>query len=176
MEGLIFGIIFYGNAVPSSPQIRESEFRNQGNFYLWNARPWVLESGIQLKESGIPSTIGNQNPSCNLHDHYAHAVIDTQASKPMARSDLLQESCVRRQIQRYGCQTPHIRTVCFVPRGGVLPYSMTSFYYPCLSMLIHAYMAFSPPAQIPLFAPPPPCSLPAPQKILHCFQFLLGRL
>ena len=118
MERLIFGIILYGNAVPSSPQIRESEFRNPGNFYLWNPRPWVLESGIQLKESGIPSTIGNQNPSCSLHDHYAHAVIDTQASKPMARSDLLQESCVRRQIQRYGCQTPHIRTVCFVPRGG----------------------------------------------------------
>ena len=43
MEGLIFGVIFYGNAVPSSPQIRESEFRNPGNFCLWNPRSLVLE-------------------------------------------------------------------------------------------------------------------------------------
>ena len=119
MEGLIFGIIFYGNAVPSSPQIRESEFRNQGNFYLWNARPWVLESGIQLKESGIPSTIGNQNPSCNLHDHYAHAVIDTQASKPMARSDLLQESCVRRPDPAIRLSNPaHTDSLLCSPGGG----------------------------------------------------------
>ena len=30
---------------------------------LWNPESWVLESGIQLKESGIPLTIGIQNPS-----------------------------------------------------------------------------------------------------------------
>ena len=28
-----------------------------------NLESWVLESGIQLKESGIPLTIGIQNPS-----------------------------------------------------------------------------------------------------------------
>ena len=59
----------YCNAVPSSPHIRESEFPgaeefpNLGNFCLWNPCSFVLESGLQLKESGIPSTIGIQNPS-----------------------------------------------------------------------------------------------------------------
>ena len=53
---------FYGNAVPRSPHIRESEFpgaeefRNPGNYRLWNPGSWVLESGI-------PSTIGIQNSS-----------------------------------------------------------------------------------------------------------------
>ena len=32
---------------------------------MWNAGQRVLESGIQLKESGIPRTIGIQNPSSN---------------------------------------------------------------------------------------------------------------
>ena len=35
---------------------------------LWNLEPWALESGIQLKESGIPLTIGIQNPSCTDKD------------------------------------------------------------------------------------------------------------
>ena len=70
--GLIFGGAytwrslfseFYGNAVPSSPHTRESEFWNPGNFCLWNPRSWVLESGIHLKESGILLTIRIQNPS-----------------------------------------------------------------------------------------------------------------
>ena len=55
------------------PILRNPEFgiRNSGNFSLWNpesgkicfwnVESWVLESGIQLKESGIPLTI--QNPS-----------------------------------------------------------------------------------------------------------------
>ena len=30
---------------------------------LWNPEPWALESGIQLKESGIPLAIGIWNPS-----------------------------------------------------------------------------------------------------------------
>jgi len=41
----------------------ESGFWNPVNFFLWNLESWVLESGIQLKESGIPLTIGIQNPS-----------------------------------------------------------------------------------------------------------------
>ena len=32
---------------------------------MWNPGCGVLESGIQLKESGIPRTIGIQNPSSN---------------------------------------------------------------------------------------------------------------
>ena len=35
----------------------------QNNFFLCNHEPRVLESGIQLKESRIPLTIGIQNPS-----------------------------------------------------------------------------------------------------------------
>ena len=42
---------------------RKSRFRNPRNFCLWNPESWALESGIQLKESGIPLTIGIQNPS-----------------------------------------------------------------------------------------------------------------
>ena len=30
---------------------------------LWNPESWALESGKQLKESGIPLTIGIRNPS-----------------------------------------------------------------------------------------------------------------
>ena len=32
---------------------------------MWNPESWALESGIQLKESGIALAIGNQNPSSN---------------------------------------------------------------------------------------------------------------
>ena len=35
--------------------------RNPRTFCLWNPESWVLESGIQIKESGIPITIGIQN-------------------------------------------------------------------------------------------------------------------
>ena len=34
-----------------------------GNFCLWKMKSLALESGIQLKEYGIPLTIGIQNPS-----------------------------------------------------------------------------------------------------------------
>ena len=37
-------------------------FRNPGNCWLWNAESWALESGLQLKESGNPLTIGIRNP------------------------------------------------------------------------------------------------------------------
>ena len=42
---------------------REFGFRNQRNFCFWNLEFWALESGMQLKESGIPVTIGIRNPS-----------------------------------------------------------------------------------------------------------------
>jgi len=35
---------------------------------MWNTESWALESGIQLKKSGIPLAIGNQNPSSNDKD------------------------------------------------------------------------------------------------------------
>ena len=34
-------------------------YRNPANFCSWNRRSWALESGIQLKESGFPLTIGS---------------------------------------------------------------------------------------------------------------------
>ena len=37
-----------------SPHIRESGFWNPGKFCSWNPESWALESGTQLKESGIP--------------------------------------------------------------------------------------------------------------------------
>ena len=37
--------------------------KNVDKFSLWNPESWALESGIQLKESGIPLMIGIQNPS-----------------------------------------------------------------------------------------------------------------
>ena len=45
-----------------SPRARESAFRTPGNFCLWNKEPWALESGIQLKQSGIPLTIAIRTP------------------------------------------------------------------------------------------------------------------
>ena len=57
---------------PVSHHVRESEIpeisacgmhiRNTGKFCLWNPESHGLESGIQLGESGIPLTIGIQNP------------------------------------------------------------------------------------------------------------------
>ena len=43
--------------------VRIPESGNSGIFCLWNAESWVLESGTQLKESGVLLTIGIQNPS-----------------------------------------------------------------------------------------------------------------
>ena len=39
-----------------------SEIRN---FCLWNPQSWALQSGMQLKESGIPITTRNPNASSN---------------------------------------------------------------------------------------------------------------
>ena len=73
VQGRYFeGKIFNRFGPPNYVHVRESEFRNQGNFclwyqnpgiFLWNLDSWVLESKTRLKESGIPLTIRIQNPS-----------------------------------------------------------------------------------------------------------------
>ena len=45
----------------ASAHVRESGFWNRRNFCLWNLESWALESGIQLKESGILLRIGIQS-------------------------------------------------------------------------------------------------------------------
>ena len=45
----------------ASAHVRESGFWNGRNFCLWNLESWALESGIQLKESGILLGIGIQS-------------------------------------------------------------------------------------------------------------------
>ena len=46
-----------------SPNVKYNRIpKNVDNFSLWNPESWALESGIQLKESGIPLMIGIQNP------------------------------------------------------------------------------------------------------------------
>jgi len=67
-------LLFAVGIFPSRrPHVKESGFRNRGNFRLWNresgkirlavSESWALKSGIQLKESVIPLTIGIRNPS-----------------------------------------------------------------------------------------------------------------
>ena len=43
-------------------------FRKPGKLCSWSQKSWALESGIQLKESGIPLTIGIPNPSSTDKD------------------------------------------------------------------------------------------------------------
>ena len=46
-----------------SPNVKYNRIpKNVDNFSLWNPESWALESGIQLKESGIPLMIGIQVP------------------------------------------------------------------------------------------------------------------
>ena len=35
---------------------------------MWNPESWALESGVPLKESGIPLVIGSENPSSTDKD------------------------------------------------------------------------------------------------------------
>ena len=46
-------------------------------FLLWNPESWALESGIQLKESGISLLIGIQNPSSSDKESEIHGVEST---------------------------------------------------------------------------------------------------
>ena len=54
---------FTTGASSSRSMSRKSGLRTPGNFFLWNPEPWALESGIQLKESGILLKLGIQNPN-----------------------------------------------------------------------------------------------------------------
>ena len=57
-------LLFIGGVTAEfSPHVRECEFQNPVKFGLW-----ILESGIQLKESGILLTIEIQNPSSTDKD------------------------------------------------------------------------------------------------------------
>ena len=42
--------------------------RNLGKICMWNPESWALESGVQLKESGIPLATGIENPSSTDKD------------------------------------------------------------------------------------------------------------
>ena len=42
--------------------------RNLGKICMWNPESWALESGVQLKESGLPLAIGIENPSSTDKD------------------------------------------------------------------------------------------------------------
>ena len=42
--------------------------RNLGTICMWNPESWALESGVQLKESGLPLAIGIENPSSTDKD------------------------------------------------------------------------------------------------------------
>ena len=61
------------------PTFQESGFQNSGNFGVWNPESWVLESGIQLKESRIPLTIGIQNPGSTEIQYLEYAVIGVES-------------------------------------------------------------------------------------------------
>ena len=65
----------------SSPRVRDSSFRNQQNFCLWNPGSWALESGIQLKESGIPLRIGIQIPLTKTGIKYLESRIHSLESR-----------------------------------------------------------------------------------------------
>ena len=57
-----------------SPHVREWGFRNAVNFCFWNARSLALESGTELKDSGILLTIGIRRPSSDDKESQIHGV------------------------------------------------------------------------------------------------------
>ena len=42
---------------------------------MWNPESWALESGVQLKESGIPLVIESENPSSKTGIEYLESGI-----------------------------------------------------------------------------------------------------
>ena len=57
-----------------SPRVREWGFPNAVNFCFWNARSLALESGIELKDSGILLKIGIRRPSSDDKEPRIHGV------------------------------------------------------------------------------------------------------
>ena len=47
---------------------RQGHQHDESGITIWNQESWALESGIQLKESGIRLTIGIRNPSSTDKD------------------------------------------------------------------------------------------------------------
>ena len=66
----------------------EHGFRNEGNICVCNLESWALQSGIQLKESGIPLTIAIRNPSSTDKEseiRYLESGIHRVESSPESR-------------------------------------------------------------------------------------------
>ena len=54
--------------IPQSPHVKESGFRNPGNFCIWNPESWkflLVESGIL--GLGIRNPTNNPNPESKFH-------------------------------------------------------------------------------------------------------------
>lgn len=49
---------------------------------MWNPESWALESGVQLKESGIPLVIGSENPSSKTGIEYLESRIQDYLGLP----------------------------------------------------------------------------------------------
>ena len=95
------------------PCERKPWFLNPGNFCLWNLESWALESGIHLKESGIPRTIGIQNPSStDKHWFFTHKNDDFGAVSILTEWRWVARSC-RRLIVIYRIG------LCAILRGSV---------------------------------------------------------
>ena len=70
------------------PHVMEYRLRNEGNICLCNLDSWALGSRIQLKESGIPLTIGIRNPSSSDKEseiQYLESGIHGVESSPESR-------------------------------------------------------------------------------------------
>ena len=90
MEGLIFGIIFYGNAVRSSPQIRESESRNPGNFCLWNpeysSRNPESHQRLEFRIQVLLTNTGIRNPQRGIQNPRQSWIALHKAKTPLIDS------------------------------------------------------------------------------------------
>ena len=65
------------NTVKSFAHARKLGFRNWGKSCLWNPWFWALDSGVQLKESGILLTIWIQNPASTAWNPQSKTVLDS---------------------------------------------------------------------------------------------------
>ena len=115
LQGCLSIILFFllSSVMCFSPYEREPWFLNPGNFFLWNMESWALESGIHLKESGIPRTIGIQNPSStDKHWFFTHKNDDFGAVSILTEWRWVARSC-RRLIVIYRIG------LCAILRGSV---------------------------------------------------------